>query len=868
MTYQLHLDTIGFHEKPNKEGLGAVRNVVVRTSHHLATLTKQELVNALKEGYSIIPGVCDVSNRKAYQGVLQSDWLQQDFFFVDFDNGVVSLSEAIAAYHALGIPVFVAHHTYSSTPSKEKFHLGFCTSQTILDREIRDKFQACLMNVFANDIDIQVRNRNRYFNGTNKGIAYVDYNAEVDVSSVIEQLWNDDCIRFLPKDSNLIPFATPRIRKEKKDHTKESFNEPISFLKRRSATLDFTTLSEDLPVTHNGLYKYNMQTHLGEYLSLVELQLQKKAFVDGSGRKALLFDVFNMVSFSFGSKEAYHTCLAINNRFLEPLNASDVYSCTVHAHDHKEKVCTFLHETHYIYRYDTLLHRLGVEDAVVETLPYIQNKRKKEIANQYRSLKEERNQYIYSLRLQGFGCRRIYNAVCERYDDPKLRLSLSGIKKLLQRMEQQGGLLLEQYNNKISNFSFSQAQEPIYLNEESQSPSTMESLKANKNFDCLSKSTPTTMNIEQQAIYQLAMKGENCSIIARGGCGKSYLLDQIIQAKQALGQSVAICAATGLLAQTYDGFTIHRLFGILPNEDYCFTPFIISTLLEYDTIVIDEIGMVDAETFSKVCQMIQYLKIQYHHSIQLILAGDVFQLESVKGTYFFHAKEYGQLNFRTMTLHQNMRQTNRWFDTLLTKLREGEKQVANILNRFASHEEDTSAPYVYAYKSQALKKNQEILATLPGELIDLDGILSAKIGARVMITMNSNLGKGRKNAYFNGTQGILKEIHENFVIIERENGHCIKLFKQWVPTNEIGVSIYQYPLLLSYALTIHKVQGMTLDSLNIHPNCFAPGQLYTAISRVKTLDGIHLLAPIKESDVIVSPIALDYKKQSQLHVVA
>lgn len=370
------------------------------------------------------------------------------------------------------------------------------------------------------------------------------------------------------------------------------------------------------------------------------------------------------------------------------------------------------------------------------------------------------------------------------------------------------------------------------------------------------------MNSEQQNIYNLAMEGHNLAIIARGGCGKSFTLQHIMEAMRNDGKRVGFCASTASASQEQHGCTVHHMFGIRPKEEYQVTFVVEMNLRNYDTIIIDEIAMLDVNVFSNVCQAIQTMKNRYNRTIQLILSGDPLQLESVEKTFFFESPYYNLFDFKVVELNQNMRQSNRAYDSLLSRNREGDRRVVKTLNLIYSHNEDIEELYVYAHYYKVNRKNQEILATLPGEMFQLDEKLTVKIGAKVVVTINAKPNKLGMIPYVNGTRGVIKKISKNSITIETTKGKEIVVKRQQVFTNE-GTTYVGYPLLLGYALTIHKVQGMTFDSLNIDPSCFAAGQLYTALSRVRTMEGVHLLAPIKESDVIVSQKALDFVRHGR-----
>lgn len=847
--YKLHMDTIGFAEKPSKEGEGAIKKLNPRTSHNIVEVTKQELVCKLSGGYSIIPGLCDMSNRGEYEGAKQKDYIQNDFFCLDFDNGKYSKDEVIKIFKDMGIPVFLTHDTYNSSKECEKFHIFFCSTQTILDRNIRDKFQAIIMSSFCDGVDVKCYNRNRYFNGTNKEPYYIDYNAEVDVYAVVEKYWvgSKEQMKFVPRDSEL--FEVDKASGSKTEPSKER----ISTHRQRKVheLIPEENFEDAIPKVKNGLLKYNMQQKYEEYMEFINEELETKVFVDGTGRKALIFDVFNMASFSLGSREAYKLCKKINENFEEPLSNKDFNYCTWSAYTHEEVVCNDLHDTHYAYTYETLLERRKVGDDVKKSLAYFRNKEQKDHANIYREPKAERDEYIKELKEQGLGCKRIHKAIVARYGyDEELCLTLDGVKYVIRKLSKGGSFGTIYNSNNIYILPSEELDDVVVENNEEE-------------IENPSECNEEPLNEQQQYAYNIAMLCRNLALIARGGCGKTYVIRKVINALRAQGRCVGCCAATGLAAQNLDnGKTVHNMFGIISNEsieDYYVNIMVAHNLLDYAAIVIDEVGMLDSETFTKVTKAIKYMEIAYNHHIQLIIAGDPLQLESVKGSYFFESPEYNAMGFEEVILDKNMRQSNRIYDKLLSNLREG-KDIHNTishLNFIYNHEEDEEAMYVYAHKLRAIQKNNEVLATLPGEEIRLDAYLSVKIGAKVIVTTNARPNRYGMIKYYNGMQGTIKEVKANSVIVEKMDGSLVTIKRQHITLDENN-SYEGYPLALGYALTIHKVQGMTLDSLNIHPSCFASGQLYTALSRVKTPRGVHLLGPIKDKDVKVNRRALRF----------
>lgn len=281
-------------------------------------------------------------------------------------------------------------------------------------------------------------------------------------------------------------------------------------------------------------------------------------------------------------------------------------------------------------------------------------------------------------------------------------------------------------------------------------------------------------------------------------------------------------------------------------------------------VIVDEASMLKADHMESAIDLLMETRERYHKAPRLVLCFDILQLPPVDGGYFFEARNFGYLRFECHYLAENMRQTeNVGFTRALNFIRVGENiaSCCRYLNAMCSHVEDESAVYLYARRWKADEKNCEILRSLPGEEISL-GNLVAKIGCEVLITENSR--HDNVNQYYNGQRGVLEYVQQNRVGVRTRDG-LVCLYKKNLLDNSgrpvldnDGQPLRGYPLSLAYAVTIHKSQGMTLDSANIDPDCFADGQLYVAISRVRSLSGVHLLKNIRESDCKVSNSALAF----------
>ena len=294
---KLHIDTKGFSSKPSGKGESAIGKVIKRMSRNVYSVTKEKFVEMVGSGHSFIPGLCDNSRLKVWEGVKQKDWMQQDLFFLDFDNEdvkrkiknsnqyklvkkieYITMQDAKAKLESFGIKVMIVYRTFSDGKlvkgkNIEKGRIGVAMSETVTDREKRDKLQAILMGLMATHIDNSCSNRNRYFNGTSQDrIDYVDYTAVNDADEIIERLWKEEYTKYYPKDAKVKKHKNCKNEANKGGEASVEESEP-----RDCKTYELTPVKEfpDIfPKVHNGLLKYNMQVHLDEFLGWVDETLK------------------------------------------------------------------------------------------------------------------------------------------------------------------------------------------------------------------------------------------------------------------------------------------------------------------------------------------------------------------------------------------------------------------------------------------------------------------------------------------------------------------------------------------------------------------------------------------------------------------
>ncbi|NOZ64034.1 MAG: AAA family ATPase [Caldiserica bacterium] len=435
---------------------------------------------------------------------------------------------------------------------------------------------------------------------------------------------------------------------------------------------------------------------------------------------------------------------------------------------------------------------------------------------------------------------------------------------------------------------------------------------------------PVTVEINKEfkkALGLLENTSKNVLITGRAGTGKSTLLDYFRRKTQ---KKVVVLAPTGVAAVNVKGETIHSFFGFKPNTTLEKIKKIKSKKFaqiyqKIDTIIIDEISMVRADLLDCVDT---FLRLNGRDpdlpfgGIQMVFIGDLYQLPPVvlrkekeifnsfyKSSYFFAARAFEQLDMEFVELQKVYRQKDKQFIKLLSAIRNNtitEKEL-EIINQRVNPDIDLNHLDYYIYLTStnklAAKINHGQLDRIKAELHVYHGVLEGKfdekylptdlelkikVGSQVMLLNNDEYGR-----WVNGTIGRVVEIinreeeGEDIIRVELPEGNIEEVYPyKWelfhfqlnpktknLEAKVIGHFI-QYPLKLAWAITIHKSQGKTFDRviIDVSGGIFAYGQIYVALSRCRTLDGIILRRPIEKRHIFMDREIVDFITRYQYKI--
>jgi energy-coupling factor transporter ATP-binding protein EcfA2 len=405
---------------------------------------------------------------------------------------------------------------------------------------------------------------------------------------------------------------------------------------------------------------------------------------------------------------------------------------------------------------------------------------------------------------------------------------------------------------------------------------------------------------EQQAVFDaIETTNENLFITGRAGTGKSTLLSHL---SWNTSKQIVICAPTGVAALNVGGQTIHSLFrlpiGVIAEHDIDQSAELRKLLNTIDTLVIDEVSMVNADLIDAVDRSLRQARQRKNEAfggVQVVLFGDPYQLAPVPGDpderayfedryesmWFFDARVWDDTDLTIYELTTIHRQHEADFKFMLNAVRHGmvTAEIAGRLNEVGARPAPEDGAITLATTNGTVTRiNATQLARLPGRVrtaraevsgdfggraFPADESLELKLGARVMFLRNDT-AEGGGMRWVNGSVGTIIKI-DNTVWVDVDGEHhevrpavWEKFRYSYSPLTkslrkDVVAEFTQFPLRLAWAVTIHKSQGKTYDRaiVDLGQRSFAPGQTYVALSRISALDGLYLTRPLRPSDIIV-----------------
>lgn len=409
-------------------------------------------------------------------------------------------------------------------------------------------------------------------------------------------------------------------------------------------------------------------------------------------------------------------------------------------------------------------------------------------------------------------------------------------------------------------------------------------------------------------------------LTGKAGTGKTTFLKQL---RKTTTKQMAVVAPTGVAAINAGGVTIHSFFQ-LPFTPFVPTPegrlnltkrIKMSgrkrkVLQELELLVIDEISMVRADVLDEIDTVLRHFRFRHHEpfgGVQLICIGDLYQLAPVavpeewqvlepyyKTPYFFDSQVIQQYPLLYVEFDRIFRQSDQRFIRILNAVRDNKitEKDLQLLQKQCVTDFEISKHQDYilltTHNAKADKVNNQEMARLksaehtytaeiegefPEKNFPNSAELTLKQGAKVMFIANDTDSPRR---YFNGKIGIISQIDDEHIHVhcEDETEDIEVKMEEWknirynvnpttkqIEEKELG-SFKQYPLRLAWAITIHKSQGLTFDKVAVDIEAaFASGQVYVALSRCRSLEGIALLSNLNRGSLSVSRDVVDYTSQ-------
>lgn len=574
---------------------------------------------------------------------------------------------------------------------------------------------------------------------------------------------------------------------------------------------------------------------------------RKYAFDSNDRRNTFLYIYYLTVKAAYGRSFADYILEKRNDYFDKPLDKLEL--------ENKTRVWS-LSKNNRNFTNEKIIELLGITDDEIAELKIGHNKNEQAERKKRVLEKQDRNTNIYIMRAKGMTQSQIAS---------KLHISVSTVKRVLRAGK-----------NFLKGSDFTITETTTVKNAKQEFVSS----EAKRLYSLYKKEKQNAPDDEyEQALSKLTETKDNILIQGSGGTGKTTLIKKFLSSlSQEEYNKTLLVAPTGKAADLIGGTTIHKAFEMnncvqIPDK----VRVLPKMLRNIKTLIIDELSMVRCDIFDRIIQTLQFAKSQ-GQSIRLIALGDFGQLKPVatfsdkqilksfypnlKGYYAFNSEKWAEANFKKIILHKVKRQK----DTELIEHLEGIKYGRLDDLEWFINNAPPFAPAKPIYICSTRKCVDEFNNTALSDFEDLhtynaayEGLLPSElpcpeiiklaVGVRVMTISNS------KN-YKNGNIGTVKALSEDRVIVKLDNGKTVTVRQKTFELDN-GTKYRQFPLIIAYAITVHKSQGSTFNNVvMVCDSFFESGMLYTALSRCTAIDNLMFLGRLQEQDLKIDIEAL------------